>query len=126
MDSACSVGGQKRKHETDDEIESGQKGRKEEVKSDKNEAKAEVGDKKKSAVNWTEIRAENLDCDYCRLYSEEEADGLLAECDAKLTYNTGDLTKVFIFGKWQDIPRQQVSLRCILFCVSLVMSIFGV
>lgn len=66
------------------------------------------GKESKKALNWTEFREENLDCDYCRLYGESEADLLLNECDKNLIYNTGELTKVFICGKWQDIPRQQV------------------
>ena len=59
-------------------------------------------------IVWREIRAENLKCDYCCLFTKIEADQLLRECDSKLTYNSGDLSKVFIFGKWQNIPRQQV------------------
>ena len=59
-------------------------------------------------IVWREIRAENLKCDYCCLFTKIEADRLLRECDSKLTYNSGDLSKVFIFGKWQNISRQQV------------------
>ena len=64
-------------------------------------------DKETRDIVWREIRAENLKCDYC-LFTQMEADQLLRECDSKLTYNSGDLSKVFIFGKWQSIPRQQV------------------
>ena len=110
MDSASSAD-LKRKlgNDIDYENDSGEKKQKGEVKSDKTEASAEANDKPKSKVQWKEFRAENLDCDYCRLYSKENADRLLRECEEKLIYNTGDLTKVFICGKWQDIPRQQVS-----------------
>ena len=54
------------------------------------------------------IQGENLNCDYCRFLSRPEADDLLKECERTLTYNTGDLAKVHIYGKWLDIPRQQV------------------
>ena len=74
----------------------------------------ESDEKQERAVVWRELRAENLNCDYCRLYSKSEADDLLRECEKNLTYNTGELTKVFIFGKWQDIPRQQVFYKNII------------
>lgn len=60
-------------------------------------------------IEWREIRNENLNCDYCRFLSRSEADSLLKECENSLTYNTGDLAKVHIYGKWLDIPRQQVN-----------------
>ena len=59
---------------------------------------------------WRNIRGENLNCDYCRFLSRSEADRLLKECESTLTYNTGDLAKVHIYGKWLDIPRQQASI----------------
>ena len=105
MEPACSENESKRKHEPSDESE--QKRAKGE-ETEKTEAEVEVSDEQKSAVKWTEFRAENLDCDYCRLYRKEEADRVLKECDEKLIYNTGELTKVYICGKWQGIPRQQV------------------
>ena len=62
-------------------------------------------------IKWREIRGENLNCDYCRFLSKSKADDLLRECEDTLTYNTGDLAKVHIYGKWLDIPRKQVSLE---------------
>ena len=63
----------------------------------------------KLKIRWREIRGENLNCDYCRFLSKSKADDLLRECEDTLTYNTGDLAKVHIYGKWLDIPRKQVS-----------------
>lgn len=59
-------------------------------------------------IKWTEIRRENLVCDYCLLFNRKAADELLEKCEKYLIYNTGDLSKVKIFGKWHDIPRKQV------------------
>ena len=63
-----------------------------------------------SEIVWRKLHGENLNCNYCRLLSKSEADSLLRECEETLTYNTGDLAKVNIFGRWLDIPRQQVYL----------------
>ena len=68
-------------------------------------------DMQEREITWREIRAENLKCDYCLLYRKSEADELVRKCDTDLVYNAGELSKVFIFGKWQDIPRQQVRNR---------------
>ena len=54
------------------------------------------------------LKGENLNCEYCRFLSRSDADNLLKECESTLSYNTGDLAKVHIYGKWLDIPRQQV------------------
>ena len=59
-------------------------------------------------VKWRKISAENLDCDYTILYSKSEADQLMGKCAELLEYNTGQLARVQIFGKWHDIPRKQV------------------
>ena len=57
------------------------------------------------------LKGENLNCEYCRFLSRSDADNLLKECESTLSYNTGDLAKVHIYGKWLDIPRQQVRRR---------------
>ncbi|XP_070571927.1 DNA oxidative demethylase ALKBH2-like [Ptychodera flava] len=51
----------------------------------------------------------NLDCDYIQLFSKKEADDLYKRCERELEYNTGRLAQVQIFGKWHNIPRQQVA-----------------
>ena len=61
-------------------------------------------------LKWQKLQAENLSCDYVILYSKKEADNLLQLCEKELIYNTGDLAKVQIFGKWLDIPRKQVCI----------------
>lgn len=60
-------------------------------------------------LQWKQIRAENLDCDYTVLLPKPKADVLLQMCEKNLTYNSGRLAQVQIFGKWLDIPRKQVS-----------------
>ena len=69
----------------------------------------------KREIDWTKLSAENLDCDYTVLFNKGEADELLRKCSELLEYNTGDLAKVKVFGKWHDIPRKQVCSRIYLF-----------
>ena len=61
-------------------------------------------------VKWREIRNEHLVCDYCQLFRRKDADVVLNKCEEYLTYNTGELSQVKIFGRWHNIPRKQVSL----------------
>ncbi|CAE1260621.1 ALKBH2 [Acanthosepion pharaonis] len=58
---------------------------------------------------WKKLEAEDLDCDYTLLYTKAEADALLSECEQTISYNTGQLARVQVFGKWHDIPRKQVA-----------------
>ena len=65
----------------------------------------------KLKLKWREIRGENLNCDYCRFLSKSKADDLLRKCEDTLTYNTGDLAKVHIYGKWLDMPYRENRFR---------------
>ncbi|CAI9741355.1 DNA oxidative demethylase ALKBH2-like [Octopus vulgaris] len=65
--------------------------------------------KTEAPLIWRKITAEKLDCDYLLLYNKSEADKLLRECEETLTYNSGRLAQVQVFGKWHDIPRKQVA-----------------
>ena len=58
---------------------------------------------------FNKIKSDNLDCDYGRVYTSDEALHYLQKCEEELTYFTGQLSKVFVFGKWHNIPRKQVS-----------------
>ncbi|NXD12621.1 ALKB2 demethylase, partial [Nothocercus nigrocapillus] len=59
---------------------------------------------------WREIRAEGLRCEYGLLFGAAEADGLLRELERDVEYDQGsERTKLHIFGKWHNIPRQQVT-----------------
>lgn len=82
------------------------------TKRKRDESERESEDKNKLAklnkLKWRKLSGENLDCDYIVLYSKEEADELLIKCAELLEYNTGQLAKVKVFGKWHDIPRKQV------------------
>ena len=52
--------------------------------------------------------ANNLSCCYGVLYTRADADLLLAECEEKLPYMPRAKARVKVYGKWRDIPRQQV------------------
>lgn len=67
------------------------------------------GSKKVKQTTFNKIKAENLDCDYGRIYTNEEAQIYLERFEEELTYFTGHLSKVFVFGKWHNIPRKQVA-----------------
>ena len=64
--------------------------------------------KVKDSLSWRKIRGENLNCDYCRLLSKDQADELLQTCEKSITFNTGRMAQVQMFGQWRDIPRKQV------------------
>ncbi|KAK7869079.1 hypothetical protein R5R35_000798 [Gryllus longicercus] len=60
-------------------------------------------------LQWRKLAAEGLDCDYCLLLPRAQADALFRRLEDELEYFKGDLTRIFVYGKWHDIPRQQVS-----------------
>ncbi|XP_060642106.2 DNA oxidative demethylase ALKBH2 [Anolis sagrei] len=66
------------------------------------------GVEEKEAI-WKEIRAEGLHCDYRILFSKSEADGILLELERDIEYLQGDLAKLYVFGKWHNVPRKQVA-----------------
>ena len=59
-------------------------------------------------LKWKKVKALDLDLDYCIFFNKTQADRLLHLLENELEYNTGQLAKVHIFGKWMDIPRKQV------------------
>ncbi|XP_069135081.1 DNA oxidative demethylase ALKBH2-like [Argopecten irradians] len=61
------------------------------------------------ALKWRQYSAEGLDCTYTILYNKTEADDLMSACEKSLEYYTGQTTKVFVFGKWHNIPRKQAA-----------------
>jgi len=61
------------------------------------------------SIHWKRIQSENLNLDYCRLFEKQEADSILEQCEQELEYNTGQLARVHVFGKWHNIPRKQVA-----------------
>ncbi|XP_021368019.1 DNA oxidative demethylase ALKBH2-like isoform X2 [Mizuhopecten yessoensis] len=61
------------------------------------------------SLKWQQFSSENLDCRYTILYSKAEADNLISECERSLTYNTGPMARIFVFGKWRDLPRKQTA-----------------
>ncbi|XP_066146927.1 DNA oxidative demethylase ALKBH2-like [Euwallacea fornicatus] len=63
----------------------------------------------KKELKWKELTAENLNITYSTLLSQSLANTLMEELEKTIHYYTGDLTKVKIFGKWHQIPRQQVA-----------------
>lgn len=93
----------KRKNEEGDE--KGTKSKEPRVDGD-NDVKLEASLDKE--LTFRRIRGDGLNCDYTILYCQREADELLKECEENLEYNTGDLARVHVFGKWHSIPRKQV------------------
>ena len=64
--------------------------------------------KYKASLMWQKIRAENLDCDYVKVFGKREADKFFQDLDSTLTYFTGELAQIKIYGKRYEIPRKQV------------------
>ncbi|XP_044271765.1 DNA oxidative demethylase ALKBH2-like isoform X2 [Tribolium madens] len=62
-----------------------------------------------SQLRKREIRAENLHLDYFSLLSSDVASELMQQLEDTVEYLTGDLSKVKVFGKWHQIPRQQAA-----------------
>uniref|UniRef100_A0A0K8T6M6 DNA oxidative demethylase ALKBH2 n=1 Tax=Lygus hesperus TaxID=30085 RepID=A0A0K8T6M6_LYGHE len=61
-------------------------------------------------LNGKLIQAEGLDLWYLHQFlTKKQADKLFDTLEDELEYFTGDLAKVKIFGKWRDIPREQVA-----------------
>jgi len=65
--------------------------------------------KKSKTISFKKFTSDNLDCDYGLVYSHEEARDIFRQCEEEISYFTGQLSKVFVFGKWHDIPRKQVA-----------------
>ncbi|XP_077165239.1 DNA oxidative demethylase ALKBH2 [Paroedura picta] len=59
--------------------------------------------------SWREIRAEGLRCSYTVLFCRAQADALFRALEREVAYLPGELTRVQVFGKWHNIPRQQVT-----------------
>jgi hypothetical protein len=59
-------------------------------------------------LKWRKISAEDLDLDYTMLLPKSLADQLLQHLESELEYFSGDLARVYVYGKWHPIPRQQV------------------
>lgn len=63
---------------------------------------------------WNKIIREGLDVEYNSFFfSIKEANELFEELENELVYFTGNLARVKVFGKWHDIPRQQVIKICL-------------
>ena len=59
-------------------------------------------------VKWIKYLAENLNVEFCVFYNKRKADDILAKLEKECEWNTGRSAQVFVFGKWHNIPRQQV------------------
>ncbi|RZC34506.1 alpha-ketoglutarate-dependent dioxygenase alkB -like 2-like, partial [Asbolus verrucosus] len=63
----------------------------------------------KTSLEKKKTTAENLDLDYIVLLPKTLASELLKQLEDTVEYLDGDLSKVKVFGKWHQIPRQQVA-----------------
>ena len=61
----------------------------------------------KQSLEWKKISAENLDLDYVQLFTKTEADSLFQQAERMIKYNAN--SKVFLHGKWHNIPRKQTA-----------------
>lgn len=61
------------------------------------------------SMKWRLIKAENLDLQYAIVFNKTRADEIFDKLERDTTYFSGDLTRVFVFGKWHDVPRKTVS-----------------
>ena len=59
--------------------------------------------------NYHKIIKENLELDYFILYNNTKANKIFNELEKNVTYYTGDLARVKVYGKWHKIPRKQVA-----------------
>lgn len=58
---------------------------------------------------WKEIKSTGLNLLYSgKFLNKKVADELLFRLDSEIDYFTGELSRVKVFGKWHNIPRQQV------------------
>lgn len=64
---------------------------------------------KKQGIKWKKMTGEMFDVDYTILFPTSVADRLMDDLEKSVEYYEGDLTRVQIFGKWHQIPRQQVA-----------------
>lgn len=64
---------------------------------------------KNFSIFWVQIKKENLNLSYMKSFlSSSESREFFIRLEEEIEYFTGPLAKVLIFGKWRDIPRQQV------------------
>lgn len=76
------------------------------TKEDNPDATSNLSIKTSSRV----LRGENFHCDYfSHFMSRSEADKLFSDCEESLTYFTGELATVKLYGRSIPIPRKQVS-----------------
>ncbi|GJQ84063.1 putative THO complex [Trypoxylus dichotomus] len=75
-------------------------------KIDLAEAMQEVTHKK---VEWRKTAEEGLDVDYALLLPRSLADELMKQLQETVQYFEGELSKIKVFDKWHNIPRQQAA-----------------
>lgn len=68
-----------------------------------------ICDKVHSELNWKIIKYENLNLSYCSTFlSSCDSQRFFTELEKEVKYLSGDLAKVRVYGKWHNLPRQQV------------------
>ena len=103
---------QKRKiHAGDDEVElnNNPKHLKKEIENTSNSGNETRIETTKSPL-LKKLTDEGLDCDYYRLYTNQQADEILRQCEEQLVFNSGREAQVRVFGKWHKIRRKQVKI----------------
>ena len=76
------------------------------VKKDENDAvSVEL-----TPVKWTHINKNDLNISYAIILDQKQCNNIFERLESELEYFTGDLARVKVFGKYHDIPRQQVCI----------------
>ncbi|XP_027001526.2 DNA oxidative demethylase ALKBH2 isoform X1 [Tachysurus fulvidraco] len=76
------------------------------------EGTCEAGDEEEDfphPIPWQKIEAQELDCDYGLIFSNEEANRLFMQLEEEVEYFTGSEAKVQVYGKMYSIPRKQAT-----------------
>lgn len=64
---------------------------------------------KNKKIEWQKTKAEGLDIDYAVILPKYIADEIFQNLQENIEYYRGDLSKVKVFGKWHEVPRQMVA-----------------
>lgn len=66
-------------------------------------------DSLRTALQWRDVRAENLDLRYAVVFSKSVASELFRALEEEVEYYPREMTRVRVYGKWHDIPMKRVA-----------------
>ena len=65
-------------------------------------------------VKWTHMNKNDLNISYAIILDQKQCTNIFERLESELEYFTGDLARVKVFGKYHDIPRQQVCIMSVI------------